>query len=311
MRLFSVLVILTGLSISTSASAQDINNPWFANDQRFEECGRGDRAACMATQFGDCGHDNPRVSIRACTRQLAQPDNREHPPNIRFERAIRYALRADAYAKQGELGRAIDDYERATTSYRGAAWIHALRAIALRRAGEFQGALESYNEAISLEPDNPDYLIGRSWLLNNAGDYQGALASYDEAIRLDTENAVYLIARAWLLSTAPDDDIRNGPLAIIDTLAAIELESDIPGVFLDTLAAAYAEDGNFEKAVEVQEWMMSLLRASPRKSNLRAIDIYQSRLDLYLQEIPYREIHCPSITLDDNEPSCLKLELPQ
>ena len=114
-----------------------------------------------------------------------------------------------------------------------------------------------------------------------------------------------------MLSTAPDDDVRNGPLAVIDTLAAIELESDIPGVFLDTLAAAYAESGDFEKAVEIQEWMMALLRASPRESNQRAIEIYQSRLDLYLQEIPYREVRCASITLGVEAPYCQFLLPPE
>ena len=301
MRLFSVLVMLTVLSIPTSASAQ---MAYFENDQRYEECGRGDRAACMDTQFGNCGHDNPRVSIRACTRLLARPENRMQPPNIRFERAIIYALRADAYAKRDDLDRAIEDYDRAITAVGDKPWIHALRAIALRRAGDYEGALASYDEASALAPEDADYFLAKAWLHSTVGQYQGALASYDEAVTIEPDNAIFLIARAWLLSTSPEDDVRNGPLAVIDTLAAINMESDIPPVFLDTLAAAYAESGDFEKAVEIQEWMLALLHASPRKSNERAIEIYETRLDLYLREMPYREIRCASITLGDVPPYC-------
>jgi tetratricopeptide (TPR) repeat protein len=304
MRWLPTFVILTVLSISASASAQDPNVPWYSNDQRYEECGNGDRAACMETQFGNCAHDNPRIAITACTRQLAQQDNREHSVNTRFERAMRYALRADAYGKQGDLDRSIEDYERATNAFGGAAWIYALRAIALRRAGEYEAALASYNEAIRLEPNDPNHLIARAQLHSMNGENSSALDSYDEAITIEPDNAIFLIARAWLLSTSPEDDVRNGPLAVIDTLAAIELESDTPPVFLDTLAAAYAESGDFAKAVEIQQWMLALLRASPRKSNERAIEIYETRLDLYLREMPYREIHCASITLGDVPPYC-------
>ena len=153
---------------------------------------------------------------------------------------IIYALRADAYAKRDDLDRAIEDYDRAITAVGDKPWIHALRAIALRRAGDYEGALASYDEASALAPEDADYFLAKAWLHSTVGQYQGALASYDEAVTIEPDNAIFLIARAWLLSTSPEDNVRNGPLAVIDTLAAINMESDIPPVFLDTLAAAYA-----------------------------------------------------------------------
>jgi Flp pilus assembly protein TadD len=58
---------------------------------------------------------------------------------------------------------------------------------------------------------------------------------------------------------------------------------------MDTLAAAYAETGQFDKAVSAEIEAISLLKSSPSTASMEAmIEDYQGRLDLFRQQRPLR-----------------------
>jgi hypothetical protein len=116
------------------------------------------------------------------------------------------------------------------------------------------------------------------------GDFNHALLDYNEAVRLDPKDTELLNTRAWLLATAPEDNVRNGAQALADALAALEQEPQSIG-FLDALAAAYAENRDFERAVEVQQSAIALV--SPGDQAM--MTELQSRLALYSQNMPYRD----------------------
>jgi hypothetical protein len=63
MRLNAILVLLTVLFISNSASAQVGRGP--------TDCERELKLVCWAQFYGRCAHPNPRIAIPACTRQLS------------------------------------------------------------------------------------------------------------------------------------------------------------------------------------------------------------------------------------------------
>jgi tetratricopeptide (TPR) repeat protein len=138
-------------------------------------------------------------------------------------------------------------------------------------------------------------------------NFELALADYNEAINLDTGNVWSLIGRARIMATAPEPVLRDGQQAVSDALSAIELhrnsarperrwlrlqerraraQSTTPSIFLDTLASAYAENGEFETAVDSQQRAIASLQAGDGE----AIVDYQNRLDLYLQGMPYRHM---------------------
>jgi tetratricopeptide (TPR) repeat protein len=169
-----------------------------------------------------------------------------------MERAYRYTLRANAYAKQGNLGRALADYRRAVVSDNDLYWIHAYRGDALFVAGQFEDALESYDDAIELAPEESDLRA----------------------------------SRARLLASAADDDFRDGTQAVANALEAIEMArlSGTPVSYIDTLAMARAEMGQFTNAIELQRRAIANLQAGDAEARAE----YQSRLNLYLAETPYR-----------------------
>ncbi len=91
---------------------------------------------------------------------------------------------------------------------------------------------------------------------------------------------------AWILSTSFDDSLRNGKKALELLLPILEKYPESP-VFLDTLAAAYAEIGDFAKAYEIQSQAIALLPRSISKKNLEG---YLERLNSFEYRQPWREM---------------------
>jgi tetratricopeptide (TPR) repeat protein len=92
---------------------------------------------------------------------------------------------------------------------------------------------------------------------------------------------------AWLLATCPDKDVRDGSKAVdYAQKACASTKRKLPN-FLDTLAAAYAEAGQFEKAVATQQEAMGLLHSDQVKKD------FATRLKLYQSNTPYRERAIP------------------
>ncbi len=120
------------------------------------------------------------------------------------------------------------------------------------------------------------------------GDYTKALAVYAEAIRLNPDHVLSYNNLAWLLATCPDANVRNGEKAIEYAKKACELSEWKAPPYLDTLASAYAEAGDFDNAVK---WQNRFLESDYLKSNPSNDTLKQARqrLSLYEQKKPYHE----------------------
>lgn len=124
---------------------------------------------------------------------------------------------------------------------------------ALAERGRVDEAMPHFERAIVLEPAlvKPRAYLGVA--LEAKGRDAEALAQWRAALRIEPDNARVLNDAAWLLATAPDEAVRNGKEA--ETLAthAVELTHGEQPSVLGTLAAAEAEVGAFDKAVEIEE----------------------------------------------------------
>ncbi len=88
---------------------------------------------------------------------------------------------------------------------------------------------------------------------------------------------------AWLLATCDDPKVRNGADAVKFAEQAVAKTDRKNPMILDTLAAAYAEAGQFDQAVNAQKEAIALLQNEEQKKD------FATRLKLYESSTPYRE----------------------
>ena len=88
---------------------------------------------------------------------------------------------------------------------------------------------------------------------------------------------------AWRLATSTDPLARDGALAVELAQQAVAATRRKDPQMLDTLAAAYAEVGQFAKAGEIQKEAITLLESEETKQE------YAARLKLYESGFPYRD----------------------
>jgi serine/threonine-protein kinase len=105
-----------------------------------------------------------------------------------------------------------------------------------------------------------------------------------EALKRDPRNAATFNQLAWVWSTCPDPDVRNGERARECATRACELTEWGEPSFLDTLAAACAECGEFDDAMKWQEKAVDLVEDADRRAD------YRSRLELYRDGKPARVV---------------------
>ncbi len=118
-----------------------------------------------------------------------------------------------------------------------------------------------------------------------AREYGKAVPSYELTTRADPNYALAFNDLAWLQATCPKEDVRNGVHAIKNATKACELTKWQNGNYIDTLAAAYAEAGDFDSAVKRQQEAIDLLARNQQRS--RKLLEAEARLRLYRLREPY------------------------
>jgi len=137
-----------------------------------------------------------------------------------------------------------------------------------------QDAVNYYDELVRLNPNDSDAYFNRGSALDDEGEFEKALGDLDEAIRLNPQSLHALNHRAWIRATCPDARFRDGAKAVIDATKCCELTDWKDAFVLSSLAAAYAELGDFDRAVE---WQKKAIELEPDDDELvTKLDLYQS-----------------------------------
>ena len=174
------------------------------------------------------------------------------------------------------------------------------RAFAWYVRDKLDNALKDLTAAIQLDPENAGYYGNRGYVWYAKGEFDNALKDYTEAIRLDPGLALAYINLAWLRATCPDEQYRDGEEAVSYATKACELSAWKSWSDLETLAAAYAEAGDFTNAVNWQEKMIELSPEGVRQAA-------NERLKQYRMKQPCRDAIYDLMVEESDEESDMEL----
>lgn len=191
------------------------------------------------------------------------------------------------YEQIGETDKAVQDFTWAiqyypnwSTPYANRAWIYVGRGQWTLAEADATQALRYPSYYI---PRAGDFVL-RGEVRVHLGRYREAMADFDQALRRDRKSVSAYEDEAWLLATCPDPAIRNGAKAVQLAQAALKLADKAS--LHDTLAAAYAEAGQFDEAVREQSRAIELAKTEAQDGAAAA---WSARLDLYRAHMPFHE----------------------
>lgn len=187
--------------------------------------------------------------------------------------------------------------------------------------GDFANARKKFDEAIRLDPTMwPAYLnrasldvrehklnaalqdatmalrgktsFNRSAVLRaeinmKLGNYASAMHELDERIKLGRRGDAYEVAlndSAWVRATCPSSGFRNGQLAVEQATHALSLASAHKSLYADTLAATYAEVGDFDAAIRTEQQALSLAKSPEDMKDL------QQHMAAFKRHHPWRDV---------------------
>jgi tetratricopeptide (TPR) repeat protein len=192
----------------------------------------------------------------------------------------------------GSIPAAIDSYNEAlrlkpddATAYNSRGHAYFVQATkqqdARRQRQDYTNAIRDYTKAIQIDPEFAAAYTNRGDTYYDLGDFERTAQDYRAAVRLDPNLGRAYQSAAWLMATCPNPRYRDENLAVQAAEKAISLDGDQDFSYLDTLAAAYANAGDFEKAAETQSRVIEMLAEEDAGP-------FRLRLELYQESKPYR-----------------------
>jgi tetratricopeptide (TPR) repeat protein len=195
----------------------------------------------------------------------------------------------EAEAALREALRLRPDYPAAENSLAGALEIEGRRAEAVahyRRSVELDSSIARYHVELGTALVKLGLAQGNKQLV-----YEG-IASCKTGVDMkpDEADAHSELAIAWFEATSPDKSVRNDKEAIELAERAVGRQHPPTPRALDVLAAAFAEAGRFEEAIDTGQMAK---RAAAAMKATKLADEIDGRLKLYRDGKPYRDESLP------------------
>jgi tetratricopeptide (TPR) repeat protein len=192
------------------------------------------------------------------------------------------ALRAQALAAKDRWPEAIAEMKSLADAQPDQPEYRLQLAVYYVLAKQPQKAIETYTDLLKHDANNLFALRGRADAYLTVGDHMKAVKDFEKAYAADPKDTSVLNNFAWVLCTSPDDQVRDGKRAIELAKKACELTEFKQTHILSTLAAAYAETGNFEKA---REWSQKAFDLFEKQRAKREADEGKEAMDKLGKEL--------------------------
>jgi choline-sulfatase len=193
---------------------------------------------------------------------------------------------AAALKRQGKLDGAGQEYRRALARDPRLAAAHNGLGNLLGSQRRVPEAMGHFREAVGIDPRYAEAHNNLGLALRMTGERDEALQHFEAALRLRADWPAPMSEIAWILATHPEERVRNPGRAIQLAERAADLTARRQPVILDSLAAAYAAAGDFDRAAATAQEATALAASGGAAGLAGEIG---KRLALYRQKKPFRD----------------------
>jgi tetratricopeptide (TPR) repeat protein len=238
---------------------------------------------------------NPKYTNAYINLGMAYDDLGEHEKAIEnYQKAQRLKPESDAvynclgyaYLSIGALNEAIIHYKKCLELNPGHWEANYKLARALSEKGEMKSAIHYYTKAIEIDPGKANYYLNLAGAFLEMGMEKEAKETLEKALTLCPSDPWIPNKLSWMQATGKNVEIRDGGEAVRLAEIACRLSQNKEPTILDTLAAAYAEAGRFEEALQTATKALSLARQLKQEDLAREIE---ARIELFKTGKPFRE----------------------
>ncbi|NIR72452.1 tetratricopeptide repeat protein [candidate division KSB1 bacterium] len=209
-----------------------------------------------------------------------------------FKIALQLRPDPEGHVYVANLLRELNRLDEAADHYRAAINLQPNYIVAynnlgqlLLEMGQVEEGLMWVEKALRLDRRFPDAYISLGTFYVRKGRDAEAIATYRQGLQVTQGFMPIALRLAWLLATSPQQELRDGKEAMRLAKAICKKTKYHDPESLDVLAAAYAEMGQFSKAVQIAEKAYELASANQEIELAKEIRV---RLALFRTQTPYR-----------------------
>jgi len=274
---------IIGLAPELAAAYRDRADAYI-RDGKYDEA-LADLSKAIALRPRDAGNYLLQGSAyEAMNEYEAALDSYTTAINIAQGLAGAYRARAQVRALLKDRDGALEDLARARQLAPNAPGLERERVMIIAETGDDAEKLEAARQAVVDAPHEATNYLTLGDCLVEAGEYSEAVDIYRKGLERDPKDWFICDQFARLLATCEKQDVRDGDTALQLAKEASEATKFQYPFVIETLAAAYAECGEFAKAVKWQRQAVRLADDLPRVPQ----QAMQQTLELYKQGKPLR-----------------------
>lgn len=197
-------------------------------------------------------------------------------------------MRSLIHAGKEDYDKAIEDVKELVEFAPNNDGFQLQLALFYNAAKQTDEAIKIYNSILEDDPENSGAIRGRGDAYLAIGEHAKAIQDYEQVIEIqkDEPDAGTINNLAWVLATSPKPEIRDGKRSLELGLRACELVEYKESYAVSTLAAGYAEIGDFEKA---REWAAKAVELGEQEKS-DSLDNLRRELEGYQRNKPWREL---------------------
>ncbi len=173
---------------------------------------------------------------------------------------------------RGQTEDAITHFRHALDLRDGNGAAHYGLALALSRQRKIDEAIEHWQKSLEIQPDN---MNARNYLgaaLAGIGRTREAIEQWQQTLAFDPDDGNAANNLGWIFATSPDATLRDGAKAVAYAKRATNVQGGDNPLVYRTLAAAYAENGQFADAISAAEHAKQLAQATGNSELVGELD---------------------------------------